>query len=63
MNTKEFKKKTEGKGKEKNASPPTQFMHSSCPNFLDELPRKHLLHTRDTVPLLVEGADFCFLIF
>ena len=60
---KKIKERKKRKGrKRKNASPPTQFMHP-CPNFLDELPRKHLLHTRDIVPLLVEGANFCFLIF
>ena len=55
------KKKKEGKEKKKRL--PSHSVHVSCPNFLDELPRKHLLHTRDIVPLLVEGANFCFLIF
>ena len=65
MNKKELKKKKKNRGqrKRKNASPPTQFMHSSCPNFLDELARKHSLYTRNTVSLLVEGAKFWFLIF
>ena len=56
-------KEVKKEGKEKKKRLPSHSVHASCPNFLDELPRKHLLHTRDIVPLLVEGANFCFLIF